>query len=482
MDGGSHGTGERGAPLELDYAIRQIGRQSERRPGGLVHPPSERRSAGIAQDLTFAAASGARRREQEIEQDSHEPQGDGVRLPEASPALTATYHPPDASHRRSAPLRSLARWRPPQRAINVACALIGIAGVAWILLSAFSFVKSPGWGYDFEAYLLAAYRLAHGESPYLAWTLAAPFRPGPYGLYLYAPPLAVALLPLTALSVPASTAVWFVVRGLLLIGSCLLMPLRWQTRAVVLGVAAISEAVLVDMNLGNVSLLVLFASVVAWRFLDRPAGAASIAFAMTVRPTFAIYFVWWVLRRRWREIVVCLVTGLAIILLTLPFVGISGYRDFLTLLRNLSDVTGVPNNQDFGSAVARLGLPSLASTAALFLGYLIAVVAIVVSLRRGAEISYLVTLGATLLLSPLLWDHYLVLVLPAMGFLLERRTVAGATLALLTLFWMPAWLAPFVALGATLGPFLARPAAPANQQPSDDPYAAGSSNLSLSPT
>jgi hypothetical protein len=359
--------------------------------------------------------------------------------------------------------------------------VIGIAGGAWILLSVFSFVKTPGWGYDFEAYLLAAYRLAQGHSPYLAWTLAAPFRPGPYGLYLYAPPLAVVLLPLTTLSVPAATAAWFVLRGVLLIASCLLMPLRWQTRAVVLGVAAISEAVLVDMNLGNVSLLVLFASVVAWRFLDRPLGAASIAFAMTVRPTFAIYFVWWVLRRRWREIAVCLVTGLAIILLTLPFVGVNGYRDFLTLLRNLSDVTGVPNNQDFGSSVARLGLPSIVSTGALVLGYVIAVVAIVVSLRRGAEISYLVTLGATLLLSPLLWDHYLVLVLPAIGFLLERRTVAGAILALLTLFWMPAWLAPFVALGATLGPFLARPAR-ADPQPDGENYAAGSSSLSLSPT
>ena len=271
-------------------------------------------------------------------------------------------------------------------------------------------------------------------------------------------------------------------RGVLLIGSCLLMPLRWQTRAVVLGVAAVSEAVLVDMNLGNVSILVLFASVVAWRTLDRPVGAASIAFAMTVRPTFAIFLVWWALRRRWLEIVICVVTGLVIVALTLPFVGLDGYRQFLTLLRNLSDVTGVPNNQDFGSSVARLGLPSIASTGALLMGYVIAVVAIVVSLRRGAEVSFLVTLGATLLLSPLLWDHYLVLVLPAIGFLLERRTVAGAILAILTLFWMPAWLAPFVALAATLGPFLARPAPPASQLTDGESYPAGSSSLSLSPT
>ena len=108
---------------------------------------------------------------------------------------------------------------------------MGIAAGAWILFSAFSFAKTPGWGYDFGAYLLAAYRLANGDSPYLAWTLAAPFRPGPFGLYLYAPPLAVALLPLTGTTIPFATAVWFVLRLVLLVAICRLMPLRWQTRA-----------------------------------------------------------------------------------------------------------------------------------------------------------------------------------------------------------------------------------------------------------
>jgi hypothetical protein len=98
-----------------------------------------------------------------------------------------------------------------------------------------------------------------------------------------------------------------------------------------------------------------------------------------------------------------------------------------------------------------------------------------------------VTLGATLLLSPLLWDHDLVIVLPAIGFLLERRWWAGVALALITLLWMPAWIAPLVAIGATLGPFLARPPQPV--QPTADTgadagegYELGSSSLSVSPT
>lgn len=367
-------------------------------------------------------------------------------------------------------------WRPSQRLIDVSLTVLGLAAGAWILLSAFAFRPSPGWGYDFEAYLLAADRLARGASPYLDFTLAGAFRPGPYGLYLYAPPLAAVLLPLTLLSLPAATSAWFLVRAVLLISAVLLMPLRWRTRLVLLIVAALSELVLVDLNLGNVSIIVLFLSVIGWRFLDRPAGAIATALAMTIRPTFAIFLAWWALRRRWQPLIICLATGLLIVLVTLPAVGIAGYRDFLTLLRNLSDVTGVPNNVDIGSALERLGLPQAVATGGLLGGYLLAVVAVVVSLRREPDVTFLVTLGATLLLSPLLWDHYLVLVLPTIGFLLERRRVAGALLVLVTLFWMPAAWAPIVALAATLGPFLA----PRSGEP--QPYPSGSSSLSLSPT
>ena len=61
-----------------------------------------------------------------------------------------------------------------------------------------------------------------------------------------------------------------------------------------------SAPVLQDLNLGNVSLIVTFLAVVAWRFVDRPLGSAAIALAASIRPTMAIFFVWWLVRRQWR--------------------------------------------------------------------------------------------------------------------------------------------------------------------------------------
>jgi hypothetical protein len=372
-----------------------------------------------------------------------------------------------------------ARFDPIRRWARPALAALVIVAAIWLVGVAFVFRGSAGWGYDFEAYLLAAQRLSRGDPLYLAWMLDGPFRPGPYGLYLYAPPLAVANLPFTALSVPAATAIWFAIRALLLVSSIALMPVARWIRGVIFVVALASEPVLTDLNLGNISLIVMFLSVLGWRYLDRAPGAVSLALAMSARPTYGLFLVWWALRRRWRPLLWALGAGAVLIAVTLPSVGISAYVDYIRLVRNLSDVTGVPNNMDLGSSLMRIGLGGSAASVALLGGYAIAIAAMIASLRRDREVSFMVTLGATLLLSPLLWDHYLVTALLPAAFLLERGRRWGLALALLVLMWFPALGAPLLALAATLAPFLARPraestyaAASREAPPRSDPLAA----------
>ena len=146
--------------------------------------------------------------------------------------------------------------------------------------------------------------------------------------------------------------------------------------------------------------------------------------------------------------------GLVIILISLPAVGIGSYRDYLRVLTNVSEVTGVPNNLDLGSTFLRFGLGPTVATVALLSGYAVAIVAVIWALRRDAEVGFMVTLGASLLLAPLLWDHYLVnLLLPA-AFLAQRGRPWALALPLLA--WLPAPALPFLALAATLLPFLAR--------------------------
>ena len=50
------------------------------------------------------------------------------------------------------------------------------------------------------------------------------------------------------------------------------MPVSWTVRFAILAIACLAPPVDQDLNLGNISLLMTLAGVVAWRFMDRPAG------------------------------------------------------------------------------------------------------------------------------------------------------------------------------------------------------------------
>jgi glycosyl transferase family 87 len=234
-----------------------------------------------------------------------------------------------------------------------------------------------------------------------------------------------------------------------------------------LGVAALSAPVLYDLNLGNVSLIVTFFAVLTWRYLDKPIGSIALAASLTMRPTMALIGGWWLLRGLWRPVVWTAIAGVAIVLATLPFVGIERWFELLTVLRNVSNVTGVRANLDLGSSVLLMGGPAWLAQVALYAGYAIAIGAVLMSLRRDRELSFVVTVMATLMLSPLLWDHYLTNLLIPAAFLASRGRWWGLALPLLV--WAPPLLAvafpglrgiaefvlAYVALAGLLLPFLA---------------------------
>lgn len=330
---------------------------------------------------------------------------------------------------------------------------LAAVGAAFLVLALIIVLDARGWGYDFEAYFLSARRLARGDGLYQGFMLDGPFSPGMYGYYMYAPPLAVGVLPFTTVSLPVATIAWFGIRVGLLALACAVMPVRSTVKLLVFAVAAFSQPVLVDLSLGNVSLLVVVALAFAWRGLDRPMGSIAAALAMSVRPTLGVLVVWWAVRRRWRAVLWTLLAALVLVLVTLPFVGANAYVDYLTVLRNVDQVTGVPNNLDLASTMLRLNLDPIVATAALYAGYALAIGAMIVSLRHDRDLSFMVTISATLLLAPLLWDHYLASLLLPAAFLAQRGRTWGLALPLLG--WLPAPLLPLVAVAGTIAPFLA---------------------------
>jgi len=338
------------------------------------------------------------------------------------------------------------------RSTAVALAL-GAAGAALLLATLVVFSSSSGYGYDLAAYLAAAHRVAAGGTPYQPQTLSGPFNPGPAGLYLYPPPLAVLLAAVTGLATPTVEAGWWILRVGLLVVGCAVLPVPRWVRGGVLLVLAVSYPTLIDLNLGNVSLLVLVTSCLAWRWLDRPASGLFTALAMALRPTLVVVPIWWLIRRQWRAVAWTVGAGVVLIVLTLPFVGLGGYADYLTVVRNLSSVTGVTHNVDLASAALLLGMGPGVVQPALIVQYALGVGAIGLALWQDREVGFVMVTAASLLLAPLIWVHYLViLALPAA--LLAARGHRWAVLLPL-LGWLPEAALPLVAIAGAYVPLLA---------------------------
>jgi hypothetical protein len=332
-------------------------------------------------------------------------------------------------------------------------------GLAWLLVGFLTLPASAAWGFDFQAYHAAAGRLLEGSGLYVPESLSGPFQPIAAGLYLYPPPFAISVLPLAAFPLDAATSIWYAAHVLALAAACALLPVRGAIRLASFAAAALAFAVIRDLALGNVSVLLLLPLAVSWRWLDRPIGSMAMAFVIALKPTMAVYLGWWALRRRWAALGWCVAPGLVLILFSLPLVGLTGYADYLTMMRNVSGILGAPNSLDVGSTALGLGVAEPLAALAYVCIAVVAVLAMLLSLRRDPEVGFMVTLSASLLISPLLWEHYLaVLVLPA-ALLAERGRPWGLALPLLT--WLPAESLPLVALLATFLPFLARDREPA---------------------
>lgn len=321
--------------------------------------------------------------------------------------------------------------------------VVALFGLIVLALAVLVFVNSSGFGYDFRAYDEAARRVAAGEPLYLAGSVEA-YRDGRYeGLYLYPPTLAIALVPLTLLSQSAAALAWLVLRVGLLAAGCLALPVSWRARAVTFGVACVSFPVLFDLNIGNVSIVVFALCAVAWRWMDSPIGAVAHAVLIALRFPFGVFAVAWLVQGRLRTLAWTIAAGLVLILVSLPVVGVSSYTEYLAILRGLPDISVGSHNLSLRSVALGLGLPDAIAALALPVGYLLGLVAIVFAARRrDASTAFVVTSIATLLVSPFIHPHYLVLLLLPSAWLMDRGRWWGFGLPLLG--WLPDLFLPLV--------------------------------------
>jgi hypothetical protein len=298
----------------------------------------------------------------------------------------------------------------------VAIATFGVVAsfVVW------SGVSTGTLGFDFLAYHQAAERVLAGERLYDPTVQQS----GGFGLFYYPPPFVLAILPFALVSGATATWIWLGLSVVALMVGIWLMPVPLTVRWLTLLLAGLSWPVAYALKLGQVGPLLLLLFAIGWRWLDSPValgGSAAAGAIVKIQP--GLVLVWAILTRRFRAAYLGVsILAVGSLVATVVTGGPSVWSDYFALLRNVADPITTPHNFTPGAILYQVAGVSSGTAAAFQFASSVAAAAIVVwvALRGSAAASYLAAVVASQLLSPVLWDHYAMLLLLPVAWLLAQ--------------------------------------------------------------
>jgi Glycosyltransferase family 87 len=320
-------------------------------------------------------------------------------------------------------MSGLRRWRRP-----IELAVFGEVPAMFIVLLSW-FVAGHGGGWDFAIFRHAGDAVVHGHSPYVHPTVQV-FEAD--DKFVYPMPYAIAFVPFVALPerVGAVCFVLLAVSAVLL--SVRLLGVRDRR---CYGAALLGLPVIGSLALGTIGPFLLLLCAAAWRYRHHARAGVLLAVAAAAKLFLWPLLVWLLVTRRYRAFAAAVAT---IVLIVGVWAGVdpSGLRRYPETVRLLNDAQSW---KSYSVQTLMLSLHASRHTAAL-VGWVVAaaaVAAIVLLRRRGDRATFATAICAALIATPILWMHYLVLLIVPIA--LARPRLA------------PLWVVPML-LAVTLHP------------------------------
>jgi alpha-1,2-mannosyltransferase len=286
------------------------------------------------------------------------------------------------------------------------------AGVAATLA-----VAGDTLGHDFLAYHQAIERVTDGAPLYdMSFTEA-----GGFGLFFYPPTFAPLVLPFALLSPEPAIWTWIGLSLAAFVVGVAILPASRSVRWWILLLAGLSFPFVYAVKLGQVGPILFLAFAVGWRGIDealRLGASAGLGAAIKLQP--GLLLVWALLTRRYRAVGVGMIVLAVLAAVATILAGPGAWSDFFTLISTVGDPIATKQNLTPGAVAYQLGA-STTVAAALQLVSIVGLVAAFLAAIRWAtdEASYLVAVIASQLASPILWDHYAMLLLLPVAYLLS---------------------------------------------------------------
>ena len=274
-------------------------------------------------------------------------------------------------------------------------------------------------GYDYTCYEGAARHLLDGQPIYdNAFSISVGTCPG---TYTYPPAFAVALVPWLLFG-GAAAGLWCVAMAACFVAGAALLPVSRDVRWLVVIVAALDWPLLYAVKLGQVEPLLFLGFAAVWRWMDRPGvvgGVAALGALIKVQP--GLLAVWALATRRYRAVVMAVVVGAVAAAAATLVTGFTAWATYVDLLRALGGTLSVAHNFAPGAAAHLAGASDGVATAVQLVSVAVAAAAALAAWRWASPVASLqVTIVVSQLLSAPLRDHYAVLLLLPVAWLVGR--------------------------------------------------------------
>jgi hypothetical protein len=304
--------------------------------------------------------------------------------------------------------------------------------------------------FDFDVFLRAGEAVRQGDNPYVDPDVVV--SEGQTAPYVYPPVLALVVAPMTVLpKTVAGSSIPGVLFTLILVactvGAVLALGVTdWRCYPV----ALLYPVTLENFEYGAIGPILALLVALGWRHRDRVGGVAvAIGAAVVLKVFLWPLVVWLAATRRWRAAAAAAGTAAVLALASWAVIGFRGLTDYPSLLRRLADLEA-ENSYSAFALLRTVDVPE-------FVARVIVVVAcatlLVLAWRAARAPSFervecdrrslTFALAAGFVLTPILWLHYLVLLVVPIALARPRLSALWFVPLALTLFealdWYRGW-------------------------------------------
>lgn len=262
--------------------------------------------------------------------------------------------------------------------------------------------------------------------------------------YVYPPPTAVAAVPLTVLPEDVAVVVAVIATVGAVLGALALVGVR-DHRCYL---AVLASAPLWNLlETANLTGVLAFALALAWRWRTSLWKVAIVLGLAVAAKLFLWPLLVWAAALRLRAAAYGAALAVLTILGAWTLVGMQGFREFPGLAERLAQVWG-PESYSILGMTAALGLDdSVGRALSILVGVALLAACVRLARRRSQVAAFATAVAAALAFSPIVWQHYLVLLLVPLG-------LARPRFAPIWLLPLLAWLSPRTGHGDGIEPFV----------------------------